>query len=122
MIMTEIKNAIILQTEKIEYPDRSPCKGLFFRVAENAYYQDGVFFRSIKLTKLKRKSCSGCNKCGGWLEDYMQEDCSVSFGGGIDTSGIHHGDIVEPVYNPAIDFETGIDEGGDIHFKKVKEE
>lgn len=111
----------LFETKEIKYPNKVPCKGLFFRVAENAYYQDGIYFRSIKLKKLKRISCSGCEECGGWLEDYMQEDCTMDFGGGIDVSGIHHGDIVEPIYTPAIDFETGIDEGGDIHFRKVKE-
>lgn len=116
MISKEIK----IEEKEIE-KGKDDCKGLFFRVEENAYYQNDVFFRSIKLKKLKRISCPGCEKCIGYFEYYMEQDSCMDFGAGIDTSNINHGDIVEPVYTSEIDFETGIDEGGDYHFRKVKE-
>ena len=51
---------------------KHPCKGVFFRVRENAFYQNDRIVKSIEFRKPKRISCPGCEKCGWfYAEKYI---------------------------------------------------
>ena len=64
-------------SESVDKEQPEVCKGLLFRANVSGYTSHlkndntTIGFR-VQLRKLKRKSCTGCVKCG-WLLDDVQE-------------------------------------------------
>lgn len=57
----------------------SACKGLVFRCHVTVYRTGGGYSEQLKMTPLKRQSCSGCGNCGGmleWLEQEVMDGCA----------------------------------------------
>ena len=88
------------------------CKGLVFRGFENLFWANNRLERKEGIKLLKRKSCSGCPKCG-WLLDSMSEQ--VSNGTTIIMSNIENGkEYSLRVINEHRDWETGYVDDYDI--------
>lgn len=50
------------------------CKGLYYRATSTAFISKrGELVSKVKLTPLKKLSCSGCADCGGTLEEIEQQ-------------------------------------------------
>ena len=54
--------------------DEVECKGLLYRCSVNKYLDSrGAYVETVRMIPLKRKSCTGCEKCE-WLHDYLYEE------------------------------------------------
>ncbi len=64
---------MILSIATPSKPKKDKCKGLVFRGYENIFTDGkGKIKSSKELRLLKKKSCSGCDKCL-WFFDHLQE-------------------------------------------------
>lgn len=101
----------------LERPKVDKCKGLFFRTIINNFscYQYKIGQR-IDFKFLKRKSCTGCEKCDWLWDDLREGDNEVDI-----PKHLNHGDIVElKVISVGRDWETGYIDEVDIGMVKVK--
>ncbi len=104
------------------FTDKTECKGLFFRANTGAWFESEKqrFNERRTLTLLKKLSCPGCEKCD-WFWDamntYIYDEGSVE----IFFAGLEHGKLYAPHYEADQDWETGIDEGGEITMQEIKE-
>lgn len=99
--------------------EQAGCKGLFFRYRENNYFHDGRLEFKKTFTKLKRKSCPGCDICefieGDFREQDLDEHSHVIFPDKLIDQGIY-----EPkVTNMSTDIESGYCDDWDIEFFHV---
>lgn len=92
-----------------------PCNGFVGRYIDNCYAGSGALIthrRQVKL--LKRKTCNGCEYCGGtdWVYDMLREDPdNVEF-----APDLAHDDLVTAVY--VSDGYSLDDEYGHVKFVK----
>lgn len=61
-----------------ENTDKPSCKGKIFKASRNYFYDKGRLVNSVEFRLLKRKSCSGCKKCG-WIEEYLREEVNCKY-------------------------------------------
>ncbi len=95
-----------------EAKEKAGCKGLFFRYRGNNYFHEGKLEFKKTFTKLKRKSCPGCNLCQS-MEDDLGEDLElVIFPDNLTNEGIYELKVV----NMTTDCETGYVDNWDIEF------
>lgn len=53
---------------------KNDCKGIVYKCRESTYFSSwGTIEQRKSLSKLKRKSCPGCDKCF-WLDEFIQEE------------------------------------------------
>ena len=107
-----------LEIEKKD--DGYECKGLFFRASVSYYHVDGEkICHKAELRLLKRKSCTGCNKCGSFFEHLSIGEVEDL----IDMSGIENGKIYAPVFvEDSRDYEGGYCDDWHWEFTKVEED
>lgn len=94
------------------------CKGLFFRLRLNTYYQDGRYVEKKEMRLLKRLSCKGCAKCG-WIEENLREEAFGSPPIEIDEE-VDQGIYIVGVTDISRDCETGIVDDWRLIFKLQK--
>ena len=101
---------------EIEMPEVERCKGLIYRGYHSKYIDNkGLHVRQgFKL--LKRKSCTGCIKCGFLIDSMMEVPDSIIY------PEIENGKLYSCcVTNESRDWETGYIDDYDIEFYEVKE-
>lgn len=92
------------------------CKGLYFRGYRSQYFIGDKFESKVGVRLLKKKSCKGCECCGGML-DSMKENINNVY-----LVQIEDGEIYTPIYtNISRDWETGYIDDYDIEFIKVSD-
>jgi len=99
------------------------CKGIYFR-AEVSNFISGNntdINTKLRLRFLKRKSCSGCEKCG-WFWDYIGDEIFMAFPEAY-LPNLEHGKVYTPVpVLESADWEMPhIKEIAYIEFQEVKE-
>ena len=103
-------------TESKEQPD---CKGQIFRADVSQYWNGEDFGSRIRMRRLKRKSCPGCQNCD-YLLEYLDEFCSEQ--SVILPDNPKHGALYELICTiTGHDFETGYPDDFELSFEKVKE-
>jgi len=100
----------------IEEPEN--CKGLYFRGYTNKYWDGSKLSFKSELRFLKRKSCSGCSKCG-WFHDTMSEQL---YADGVYAPKIKHGSLYSVKCEVlSTDWETGYADDWMYKFYEVEE-
>ncbi|MCD6199292.1 MAG: hypothetical protein J7K15_12135 [Deltaproteobacteria bacterium] len=91
---------------------KNSCKGQVYRASVNHYATDKEIVFTVRLRKLKKLSCDGCEFCG-WLNEALGEvDADWSIGG---ICNVEHGKIYTlKVCNERKDWETGIVDDWDL--------
>ena len=109
---------IAFTTERV----KDSCKGLFYRLRINDHIDSrGNIVFQTRLSLLKRKSCPGCEKCGGLIECVQEDfanDCAPII------KGRHPVDegLYQLVFIPGgVDYESGCLDSWELHFIHVKE-
>ena len=107
-------------SDEVLYPEPvSVCKGLIFRGKRNAFINGrGEYVYQERMYPLKKKSCTGCNKCG-WYNEMLEED----IGNGIlpIISHVEHNALYKlEVVNINKDWETSIVDDYDLEFIRIK--
>ncbi len=89
------------------------CKGTIYKAdVQHCVTKKGVLF-SVRLNKMKRLSCKGCEHCG-WLDDELSE-IDPEVWPIIDIQDVEHGKLyVINVTNIAKDWETGFADSWDL--------
>jgi hypothetical protein len=99
-------------------PEKSDCKGLYFRGYRNFYQKRGNVHLRQGVKFLKRMSCTGCSKCG-WYHDTINEqmDCD-----GVLMPEIEDGKLYSVmITNESTDWESGCIDSYDFEFFEVEE-
>mgnify|MGYP000097138075 CR=1 FL=1 len=105
---------------KLKKISESKCNGLIYRAKVNHYATNDEIVFEIRLRKLKKKSCPGCEKCD-WLYEAIGEICEDWPVEGI--CDVEHGKLYTlDICNEWQNWETGKIEDWDLCLKKVKEE
>ncbi|MCK5020020.1 MAG: hypothetical protein KAS32_23405 [Candidatus Peribacteraceae bacterium] len=101
-------------TENNPSPD---CKGVVYRASVySGMTKLGPMFR-VRLKKLKRKSCPGCENCD-WVEESLQEGTGI-----INMNDVEDKKMYTPrICNQQTDWETGYVDGYDFRLEEVKED
>lgn len=107
----------ILELEIDEVVDKANnCKGIFFRGVVSSYISGNTIINQNKsLRLLKRRSCSGCEKCGWFWEsinDFLFSDHLL-------LSNIEHNKIYTPSAIIIENWEDGVEELDGIDFINV---
>lgn len=109
-------------TDKLlEVENSSPeCNGTVFRAnVQMCRTARGIMF-SVRLDKLKRKSCPGCEKCGWIDEELSQVDNDNPI---IGIESCEHGELYTlTTCNHSTDWETGQVDGWDLKVVPYHEE
>lgn len=59
-----------------EEHNASICRGKIYRYKSSSFLnKKGDYVHSERMIPMKRKSCSGCVKCG-WVDEFLSEDIS----------------------------------------------
>jgi hypothetical protein len=112
-----MSNTIELFEQMIDLLDPNPCKGLLFRGRVNNYCQNTKIVWRQELHLLKRRSCSGCDKCW-WIFDELHEQ--QMNGVILPQNGIEDGMLYRiRTTNHSRDWETGIIDDYDLIVEKV---
>jgi hypothetical protein len=105
--------------ERHVHPEGYDCKGLFFRGYRNIYASGAEVHMKQGFRLLKRKSCTGCPKCGFFHDD---------MGEMVDSTSLIYPDFIKNgalyslrVTNIGTDWESGIVDSWDYEFYEVKE-
>ena len=94
------------------------CKGLVFRANRSQYFIGKRLVSRIELYLLKRKSCTGCEKCV-WLWDEL---CQSDFENRLDFDAVSYGKCYTiGMCNISTDWESGYVDDYDLEFIEVKE-
>jgi len=106
-----------LNLDPIKRPDVKHCKGLYFRCRMSQFISSkGEYIYTEKMIPLKRKSCTGCDKCMPVLDCFDDIlDIPVVIEKIVD-GGLYKLDII----NESRDWETGIIDEWDLGFVFVK--
>ena len=107
-----------LDGEFVYKDEPNTCKGVFFRGYYNKYMDAKGFHEKSGFRLLKRKSCSGCDKCGFLLESMNEVPDAVIFPKDINDGALYTVKVV----NESRDWETGYIDDYDIKFYEVKDE
>ena len=94
-------------------PER--CRGLVFRADVGWYFseENGLGF-TVRLRPLKKLSCPGCDFCM-WQWEVLREPSSDLPIVNIDQ--VDHGELYTLDQESCVDWETGIDDGGDLYLR-----
>jgi hypothetical protein len=100
-------------------PPEVECKGLYFRGYYNFYEFGGDIHLKQGLKFLKRKSCSGCVKCG-WYWDTISEQ--MSCGGVILPDQINNGSLYTmSCVVTSTDWESGHADDWEYRYEEVED-
>lgn len=70
--------------------EKKTCNGLVFKASVNEYITKRGFAKTIRLDKLKRKSCPGCELCG-WMDEAVKH--SIEYGCLIGFEDVKSGEL-----------------------------
>jgi len=101
-------------SEEMDRPKVDACKGLIFRASVTQWFNCNGIGETVRLRKLKRKSCTGCEGC-----DYYEEffnDCPDD----IHLADLEHGKVYSIGFDTSEDWESGHIEIDAIVFNEVK--
>lgn len=107
--------------DEVLYPEPvSECKGLIFRGKCNSFINsNGEYVYQERMYPLKKKSCSGCDKCG-FLHETLEEYLSNGLNPII--SNIEHNALYKLTdVNIQKDWESSIVDDYDLEFVRIKE-
>lgn len=96
------------------------CKGLIYRARINNYSSNGIIGIKTTFSKLKKKSCPGCQVCA-WIEDQLSEQ--LDYGCVIIPRSLKVKDqsLYElKITNMDTDYETGYADSWDLEFIYIK--
>lgn len=118
------KNVTVIEIIKINETDESsPCKGYIYKARISRYENSrGDFLETRTMNLLKRKSCTGCEECGG--EDDIISDITYAEEDKPDLSHVKHGELYERIIEIEhhTDWESGLpDDDYFLVFKSYKE-
>lgn len=99
------------------HPEGYVCKGLFFRGYRNVYSVGSEFHIKQGFKLLKRKSCTGCERCHYYFDDMyeMIDSNCVVYPNEIKNGGLYS----LRVTNVGTDWESGIVDEWDYEFFEV---
>ena len=84
------------------------CKGIVARYTKNCYFNGRDIVQKEAYSILKRKSCSGCEKCG-WILEAIQEECGLENNIPAPRTILYDGDLVQfKLVCNGTDYETGV--------------
>ncbi|RKZ94772.1 MAG: hypothetical protein DRQ46_09440 [Gammaproteobacteria bacterium] len=101
-------------------PETNPCKGLVFRFSNTiCITSHRGFMQRKELRLLKRRSCTGCEKCG-WIEDYIYEELEQGDNKDFNLMrDLEHGKMYTPHFESSRDWESGHYEIDDMYMTEV---
>lgn len=102
----------------LDIEEKEPvCKGRFYRGYVTKYQTKYGIAKKVELRFLKRLSCPGCNRCGGFDEDLSMGNWEEY----VSLEGIEGGKIYTlQYYDITTDWETGYVDDYSIRFVEVK--
>ncbi len=109
-----------LPLEVLAETERSSCKGVIYKAdIQHCKTKRGVLF-SVRLNKMKRMSCQGCDDCD-WLDDELNE-LDHEWYRIVGIEKVENGELYQlQVGNIGTDWETGIVDEWELCLSKVKE-
>lgn len=117
MDILELASTALQQKEQQE---NKPCEGKVYRAHLNAFINSkGEYVEQKRMTPMKRMSCPGCEKCDWLLEDLREQIISTDMSP-IVTTLVNKAFYRLVVANITKDWESGIVDGWDIVFERVK--
>jgi len=96
--------------------EKEKCKGLFWRAYINTYEQDGKIVVKRELRLLKSRSCTGCVKCG-WFLEYMSDELDFNH---TQLDNVKHGRIYTYKVHTSQGYYDLYPEIDEIEFVEVK--
>jgi len=108
-------------TENLELREEeevNTCKDIIFKAKKNDFINSkGEYISSIRMTPLKKKSCSGCERCDwkmGMLRDFLSCDTPPILD--VDHDRLY----TLQICNESRGWETGVVDNYDLAFMEVK--